>query len=129
MNATTHAKLRFDCVDDARLLAADVRLVGGVVEITCTNPFDTIELSCTHLEGCVDQLIVSVRDADGDVIKEDQFAFDAVDWIVIDDEHGYNPDVDYSGLGIRPVGGVDRTTLFGDLDVGVSIRRRISLGR
>lgn len=127
MSHAMDQKIRFDCLDDPRLLAADIKLVDGVLEITCTNPFDTIDLEYIHEDGVIDKILVTVCDADGDVIKEWEFDIDDVDWVVIDAPEGDEPEVNLPEFPVKPYGGFDEGSPVGDMEYGIAVRRRVSL--
>ncbi|TWU13922.1 hypothetical protein CA54_27640 [Symmachiella macrocystis] len=127
MSSTMDQKIRFDCLDDPRLMAADVELCNGVLEITCTNPFDTIDLSYIHEDGVIDKVLVTVCDADGDVIKEREFDIDDIDWVVIDVPEGDEPVLNLPVIPIKSYGEADDDSPAGELEYGVTVRRRVSL--
>ena len=127
LTSTMDHKIRFDCLDDPRLMAAEVELIDGVLEITCTNPFDTIDLTYLYEDGLIDKILVSVCDADGDVIKEREFYIDDIDWIVIDVPEGDEPVLNLPAIPIKSYSGAGTDSPAGELEYGVTVRRRISL--
>jgi hypothetical protein len=127
MSHAIEDKIRFDCLDDPRLLPAEVELSQGVLEITCTNPFDTIDLSYIHEDGLIDKILVTVCDADGDVIKEREFQIDDVDWVVIDVPEGDEPILNLPVIPIKNYGDAADDSPAGELEYGVTVRRRVSL--
>ncbi len=120
-------KIRFECDDDLRLNPAEIRLNRGVLEILCTNPFDTIDLWYTHFDGSVDRVCVTIRDADGEVLKERDFDIHNVDWVVIDAPAGDEPVVNHMPVDLDQYGSFDMDESLDGLQVGLSVRRRASL--
>ncbi len=127
MSTTSEQKLRFDCFQDHRLKPADVRLVKGVLEIACTNPFDSIEISYTFDDGLIEKVLVCVCDADGDVIKECDYNIEDVDWIVVEAEEGLDPIINHTPVNLNDCSSVDCCQEVEGVQTGLAIRRRLSL--
>jgi len=77
----TPRNMKFENLEDRRLMTANIILNDGVLEIEGTNDDDTIEITYsfqTH------EVLVAISDADGNVIENNRYGVANIDSITVD---------------------------------------------
>jgi hypothetical protein len=112
MALSNNRKMKFENLEDRRLMAADIDLdANGIIQIEGTDENDTIEISYTYDNAEIDEVLVVIRDADGDVIEDKDYDVEDVNWINVYAKDGDDYVVNNTDINMTADGGAGRLRL------------------
>ena len=107
-------RLKLEHLQARKLMAADIDLDNGILEIEGTNDNETIEISYEYNHhGEIDEVLVEIKDEDGDVIKDKDYDVEDVNWIVVNANGGDDVVTNNTDINMEAHGGEGNDTLNG----------------